>query len=242
MSFYVMACILLIETATEVCSTAVSVEGRVVALQEERHSTQHAALLTLQIEAAMQQAGLDYPAVDAVAVSAGPGSYTSLRVGASVAKGLCYALRKPLIAVDTLLALAYASRLQHLAEGTAAPTDWYLPMLDARRQEVWAAIFDADMRMLAEVQPVILENNLFEDFLAQTGLNATGRKLILSGNGAFKVKSVPPRQEAVRAWCSAEDLAYWAERKFQDSDFQDVAYWQPFYMKLPSVTTPRKKI
>ncbi|HND87790.1 MAG TPA: tRNA (adenosine(37)-N6)-threonylcarbamoyltransferase complex dimerization subunit type 1 TsaB, partial [Saprospiraceae bacterium] len=205
-----MARILLIETATEVCSAALAIDGVVVALQEEPQSTQHAALLTLQIEACMQQAGIEYADLDAVAVSSGPGSYTSLRVGASVAKGLCYALRKPLIAVDTLLALAYASRRTGDQAAPVRSGVLYIPMLDARRQEVWTAAYDADMNQVASAQPLVIENNLFENFISSLLRDSSHVELVFSGNGAFKVKNVRQGQEVAKTRCSAADLAFWA--------------------------------
>ncbi len=255
-----MARILLIETATEVCSAAMAVDGVVVALQEELHCTSHAALLTLQIEACVRQSGIPLHALDAVAVSRGPGSYTALRVGASVAKGICYALQKPLIAVDTLLALAAASKLDGLkfevrSTGvhqisnfkfqTPELQTFFMPMLDARRQEVWAAVYDAGMNVLAPVQPLIIENDLFENFIHTVIPDFSNVQVILSGNGASKIENVRHSKETVvisKNTCSSTDLALWAEQYFQDADFQDIAYWEPFYMKLPNITTPVKKI
>ena len=239
-----MARILLIETATEVCSAALAVDGVVVALQEELNCTSHSALLTVQIEACVRQSGIPLHALDAVAISQGPGSYTALRVGASVAKGICYALEKPLIAVDTLLALATSSAL-HPPPSTLRPPPYFMPMLDARRQEVWTAVYDAEMRLLAPAQPLIMENDLFEIFIRTAIPDFHNVQVILSGNGAQKLENVRHGKEAVQSTkktCSAADLAGWAERFFQISDFQDIAYWSPFYMKLPNITTSIKKI
>lgn len=249
-----MARILLIETATEVCSAAVAVDGSVVALREEPHCTSHAALLTLQIEACAREAGIPLHALDAVAVSQGPGSYTALRVGASVAKGICYALQKPLIAVDTLLALA-ASELERLkfevrSSGFPQASNfklqtYFMPMLDARRQEVWTALYDADLNLLAAAQPLIMENDLFENFIRAAIPDFRNVQVILSGNGANKLKNVPHSKEAVQGEkksCSANDMAQWAEQAFQIAEFQNIAYWEPFYMKPPNITTPAKKI
>jgi tRNA threonylcarbamoyladenosine biosynthesis protein TsaB len=127
--------ILLVETATEVCSVAVFSENRIIALSENQHCTNHAAELTLLVSECMKKAFLNFADLDAVAVSGGPGAYTSLRVGASVAKGLCYALDKPLVVFDTLLALAAAARKM-----TDTRKLLLLPALDARRQEVWMAL------------------------------------------------------------------------------------------------------
>lgn len=239
-----MARILLIETATEVCSTALAVDGKVVALQEELHSTNHAALLTLQIDACVHQAGIPLHTLDAVAVSQGPGSYTALRVGASVAKGICYALEKPLIAVDTLLALAKASATD-FPVSSAGHSHFFMPMLDARRQEVWTAVYDFEMNLLVPAHPLILENDLFENFLHSIIADFHNVRVILSGNGTLKLENVRQGEGTVIAAkknCSAADLAATAETYFQVLDFQDIAYWEPFYMKLPNITTSTKKI
>jgi tRNA threonylcarbamoyladenosine biosynthesis protein TsaB len=238
-----MAKILLIETATESCSVGVSVDGTVRSLVEDPSVNQHAERLTIFIEEAMRLAGLALPDLDAVTVSRGPGSYTALRVGASVAKGICYALGKPLIAVDTLLALA-AAGLE--AWRASSPGDrrvpFLMPMIDARRQEVWTAVYSASLELLTPAQPLILENNLFETFISPTLKGERPGVLILAGNGARKAKNVPLPEPTVFSQievCSASFLALFAERNFYASEFQDVAYFEPFYMKPPNITTPR---
>ena len=236
-----MARILLIETATDVCSAAIAVDGQIVALAEQLSTLQHAALLTLQIEACVRQAGWPLAQLDAVALSRGPGSYTALRVGASVAKGICYALDKPLIAVDTLLALALASRTE-LPEDHDSPHTLLVPMLDARRQEVWTAVYDEQGLLLAPAQPIIVENNLFEKFIEAFITDWSGTRLVFSGNGMRKMQNVPGSLRAVFSPvenCSAVHLAMLAERFFQASDFQEVAYFEPFYMKPPNITAPK---
>ena len=180
-----MAKILLIETSSEVCSAAISVDGKVVALSENLETQSHAALLTLQIRECCETAGIPLAQLDAVALSRGPGAYTALRVGASVAKGICYALDKPLIAVDTLLALAYASRIQYpnIPISQYPNTQIFVPMLDARRQEVWLAVYDSELREIAAAQPLILENNLFEAFVSEMAYGVEVGGIILAGNG-----------------------------------------------------------
>lgn len=243
-----MAKILLIETSGEVCSAAISVDGRVVALVEAPDTQSHAALLTLQIGECSNKAGIPLAELDAVAVSKGPGAYTSLRVGASVAKGICFALNKPLIAVDTLLALAHASRLWvgKMPSGnlpTVAPI--YVSMLDARRQEVWLAIYNDDLVEIAPPQPLILENNSFENFVFEKTGGAQIEWIVLSGNGMEKTRSGDNFKKAVfseQGKCSASYLADLAEQYFQSADFQDVAYFEPYYMKPPNITTPSKPL
>ena len=233
-----MAKILLIETATEVCSTAIAIDGKVVAMAEELQAQQHASLLTLQIETCVRESGIPLAAIDAVAVSSGPGSYTSLRVGASVAKGICYALGKPLIAVDTLLALAHAAHDRQAATV-------FIPMLDARRQEVWAAAYDASLREIAPAQPLILENNLFEKFIAGLPEQFRGGPFVVAGNGSHKLESASTGENTVFSVaknCCSGYFSALAERFFQNADFQDVAYFEPFYMKPPHITTPTRAV
>ena len=239
-----MSRILLIETATEVCSAAIAVDGEIVAIEEELHSLNHAALLTLQIDACVRSSGIPLAALDAVAVSRGPGSYTALRVGASVAKGICYALDKPLIAIDTLLALAWASREATVPSTLHPPSSaLFVPMIDARRQEVWLATFDAQLREIAPEQPLILENDLFEKYT--TGVISQPEEVlfVIAGNGSHKMKNVISRENLVFSPvknCSARYLSALAEQFFQSAEFQDVAYFEPFYMKAPNITTPSR--
>ncbi|MEQ1744272.1 MAG: tRNA (adenosine(37)-N6)-threonylcarbamoyltransferase complex dimerization subunit type 1 TsaB [Saprospiraceae bacterium] len=243
-----MAKILLIETATEVCSTAIAIDGTVVALAEDFNQPNHAACLTLLVESCSSQANIPLAELDAVAISRGPGSYTSLRVGAAVAKGICYALDKPLIAVDTLLALASASIGDHCASlasdapGANKPV-FYMPMLDARRKEVWTAIYDYNLREIVPAQPLILEHELFQIFLHNAPNALASGLLVVSGNGAKKMLNGDIFENAVFSEpriCSATHLAVIAEQRFQNADFQDKTYFEPFYMKPPNITVPKK--
>lgn len=233
-----MAKILLIETSSEVCSAALGVDGKLAAFSENLEVQSHAALLTLQIRACVEAAGIPLAQLDAVALSRGPGAYTALRVGASVAKGICYALEKPLIAVDTLLALAYAAREWDLG---CSESKVLTPMLDARRQEIWLGVYDAQLQEIAPAQPLILENNSFEKFVSEKiGGGEIGR-FVLSGNGMEKTRSGLLSKKAVFSEvnkCSARYLVTLAEQYFQKADFQDIAYFEPFYMKPPNITTP----
>ena len=209
-----------------------------VVLVENPQTRQHTALLTLQIRECVEKAGIGLVDLDAVALSSGPGGYTALRVGASVAKGICYALQKPLIAVDTLWALARAS-LRSLEQGQGANLV-LTPMLDARRQEVWLAAYDLEMRELVKAEPLIFENNSFEIWL-KTRVGAEGFVPVLSGNGMEKTRTGNFFSNLIYSKvsdCSAAFLAETAEDKFQKADFQDVAYFEPFYMKPPNITTP----
>lgn len=262
-----MAKILLIETATEVCSAGIAVDGRVVALAEENLPTSHAARLTTLIQDCIQQSGIALAELDALAVSRGPGSYTSLRVGVSTAKGICYALDKPLIAVDTLQALAVASLVDYgmgNADYTVHPevsqneegnnphsviriphSVFALPMLDARREEVWTALFNLKMQEVVSAQPLILKHELFYKFTEQLDDFNTETVFVISGNGAKKMKSAGINENVVFgavSACSAKYLAEPAERFFQNKDFQDITYFEPFYMKPPNITIQNKPL
>ncbi len=235
-----MAKILLIDTATPVCSAAIAVDGKVVALAEDTHALNHAALLTLQIGQCVKISGIALRELDAIAVSAGPGAYTSLRVGASVAKGICYALDKPLIGINTLYALAHASRAR---QGHFDLPSCYLPMLDARRNEVWLAAYDQSLVELLPAQPLILINNSLENLLLPLATHTQFGQFLIQGNGAKKVEAVGLFERPVileTILCSAADLSLPAEKAFQQADFQDIAYFEPFYMKPPNITTPNQ--
>lgn len=237
-----MAKILLIETATEVCSAAIAMDGTAVSLAEDPGQPNHAATLTLLIQECSRQAGLTLADLDAVAVSRGPGSYTSLRVGAAVAKGICYALDKPLIAVDTLLALATES--MRLFTGKEAANAVFMPMLDARRKEVWTAVFDHNLRELLPAQPLVLEHELFKNLMLPLPNFSSGQVLVISGNGSDKMMNAHIFENAVFSpvrSCSAAQMASLAEQIFQNADFQDTAYFEPCYMKPPNITISKRQ-
>jgi tRNA threonylcarbamoyladenosine biosynthesis protein TsaB len=235
-----MANILLIETATEVCGAAIAVDGQIVALQEELDTQSHATLLTLQIQQCVQESGIPLRDLDAIAVSRGPGSYTALRVGSSVAKGICYALDKPLITVDTLQALAWASRASwpHLTQAT-----FFAPMIDARRQEIWMALYDAQLREVVPAQPFVLEDDLFHKILPAKIWEQDGFSIILSGNGSLKAGSYFLAEETADGGVEKSSVGYLSHIAFEYikiGEFQDVAYYEPFYMKPPNITIPNK--
>jgi tRNA threonylcarbamoyladenosine biosynthesis protein TsaB len=237
---FILALILCIETATEICSVCLAQDGVVVSSITDPGSNQHIEKLTLLIEEVLD--GYAYSSLDAIAVSAGPGGYTSLRVGTSVAKGLCYSLQKPLIAINTLESLALASLRSYI---TTDPTQTVLalPMLDARRDEVCMQVFShvGDKKM--EIFQNFVSHKMFETLTQNTPQIDRNTVLILSGNGAKKCQNVPFLEKVVVSdvlECAAEYMVGIAEQKFQISDFQSVAYFEPYYMKAPSVTQQKK--
>ena len=225
-----MPLILNIETATEVCSVCLSQNGVVLALRENAATLDHAAQITLMIAGCFQEAGLPLAALDAVAVSDGPGSYTSLRIGLATAKGICYALDKPLIAVSTLQAIAWATTVEMPA------ADRYVPMLDARRMEVYWQAFDRNNQPLFDAEACILHPALFDPWLQ------AGQSVVCAGSGSDKARDVltAPGVSFSPVRCAAPHLVALAEAAFAKAAFADIAYHAPFYLKQPNITTPKK--
>lgn len=228
-----MAKILQIETATQTCSVAVAVNGDNVAIKEETAHNIHAGSLTLFIQEVMKQASLSYNDLDAIAVSKGPGSYTGLRIGISTAKGLCFALDKPLIAIDTL---------KMMAHGFLTVNSGYqglvCPMIDARRMEVYTALFSKSLEALAPVTAKIIDVDSFKDEL-QTN------EITFIGDGALKCSEVlkgPNASFSEFTFNSASNMNLLALAAYQNGQFEDVAYFEPYYLKDFMFTTPKKKV
>ncbi|RLJ74692.1 tRNA (adenosine(37)-N6)-threonylcarbamoyltransferase complex dimerization subunit type 1 TsaB [Pedobacter alluvionis] len=227
-----MAKILQIETATAICSVALSVNGKTISFKEEHGQNLHAANLTLFIDEVVRTAGLSYQEIDAIAVSKGPGSYTGLRIGVSTAKGLCYALDKPLIAIETL---------EMMAAGYLAQNPDYsgliCPMIDARRMEVYTSIFDLSLNIILPTEAKIIDETSFTDYLAQDTLT-------FIGDGAAKCAEVLTHQNAKfdeANFNSATYMSRLANKAFSNSKFEDVAYFEPFYLKDFVVTQSKKQ-
>ena len=225
-----MAVILSIETSTTVCSVALTEGDQIMAKEilflEQSHSTH----LTLLIEKVLQQVSLEMKELDAVAVSEGPGSYTGLRIGVSTAKGLCYALGIPLIGISTLKAMAFQVKEEQLDQGI------YVPMLDARRMEVYTATYDADLLTIEKIRPLILAQNSFAETLKT-------EQVFFFGDGAQKFSEILKHENArflenivPEAWA----VGVLANEKFLKEDFEDVAYFEPNYLKAYRATTPKK--
>jgi tRNA threonylcarbamoyladenosine biosynthesis protein TsaB len=234
-----MGTILLIETSTEVCSVALAGEGGVFDVEENLEGLSHAELLTSFIETILKRNSLPPGKIDAVAVSKGPGSYTGLRIGVSVAKGLCYALEKPLVAVCTLDALA--SHVSHNLNDFGIlpePGILFCPMVDARRMEVFFAVYNNNSDYIEPVSAKIISEDSF------SGLFETHRVLFF-GNGAAKCSNILKHQNAVFAGpqkVSARFMANIAWQKFLGGEFEDVAYFEPFYLKDFVATVPKNKV
>jgi tRNA threonylcarbamoyladenosine biosynthesis protein TsaB len=226
-----MALILCIETGTDVCSVALMRDGAVVALREG-DGQDHARALAVYIDEVLREAGAAPRDLDAVAVGRGPGSYTGLRIGAATAKGLCYGLGIPLVAVGSLDALARVAIADH---GAGFAADALLcPMIDARRMEVYAQIFDAAGRPLSPVGAHVIDAGSLGEW------RQTGREMVIFGNGAAKCASVLPWARLVDVSSSARGLAPAAEESLSARLVEDVAYFEPLYLKDFVATTPKK--
>ncbi len=227
--------ILCIETATEVCSVAISSQGKLLALEENHDGNAHASQLHNLVQKVLDSAGITLQDLDAVAVSKGPGSYTGLRVGVSTAKGYCYALGIPLIAINTLESLV---RALELGEREQATKSLYVPMLDARRMEVYCAVFDSHANMIRETEAKIMDETSFAYLLENN-------EIYFLGNGAAKCKGMithPHANFLDNVLCSAKGMVDAAFAAFQSKQFEDTAYFEPFYLKDFVGTTPKKLV
>ena len=227
-----MALILQIETATQVCSAALSQDGETIAIKELQANNIHAGSLTLFIQDVMAQRGFAYADLDGIAVSKGPGSYTGLRIGVSTAKGLCFALDKPLIAVGTL---------NMMAEGFMKANPDYqgliCPMIDARRMEVFTAVFDASLNLVQDVSAKIIDEQSYVEQLATNTVT-------FIGDGAEKCKAAISDANArfsSENYNSASNMSQMAFQAFTKGKFEDLAYFEPFYLKDFVLTTPKAK-
>lgn len=214
-----MAVILCLETATTNCSVAVAVDGKVKAIREVNDQKfSHAEKLHIFIEAVLREANIDKKELDAIAVSKGPGSYTGLRIGVSAAKGLCFALNVPLVSTPTLEVLAHQVK----------QSDGYIiPLLDARRMEVYSAVFNSRKKQVRETRAEILNEKSFKDYLHEG-------QTVFIGDGASKFKEICTHGNAVfldHKFPSSAEMASLAEAKYKRSDTEDVAYFEPFYLK-----------
>lgn len=214
-------------------------DGELLSLRESDEGRDHARKVGVFVDELLRETGIAPEDLDAVAVGKGPGSYTGLRIGVSFAKGLCYGLQKPLVAVGSLDALAEVAREDYEA-GILSVEGWenaYLcPMVDARRMEVYAQVFDADGRPQSEVSAEVIGTESFAAFRGQ------GRPFVIFGSGARKCADVLPDATLVEVTPSARGLARLAQQALDEGRTVDIAYFEPFYLKDFVVTTSRKKL
>lgn len=213
-----MGLILNLETSTKNCSVSLFKNGEMIAVCEEaKEQYQHAEKLHLFIQWCMEAAEVKPKDLEAICVSKGPGSYTGLRIGVSAAKGLCFALGIPLISINSL---------HVLAQGYKGEADLITPMLDARRQEVYTAIFNHEMTELSPTEALILEANSFDKY--------AHKKIAFIGDGSTKAKEILNQNhsaEFIYQLPSARHMGKWAEHMFNNNIFEDTAYFEPFYLK-----------
>ncbi|MGB3149506.1 MAG: tRNA (adenosine(37)-N6)-threonylcarbamoyltransferase complex dimerization subunit type 1 TsaB [Maribacter sp.] len=215
-----MGLILNLETATTNCSVSLANDGEVLALKE--HDTpnySHSEQLHVFIQECMEKAGRNLSELDAIAVSKGPGSYTGLRIGVSAAKGLCFSIGVPLISIATLKSMAFQIKV---SEG-----EFIIPVLDARRMEVYSAVFNSDLKQIRETRAEIIDEKSFEDY-------TKNQKVSIVGNGAEKIKPIlkyPDIKFESYIIPSAKDMAPLSFKKYLEKDFENIAYFEPYYLK-----------
>ena len=221
---------LCIETATEVCSVALGNATGDIVVRETSRKNSHTETITVFIRECMDEWKIDFPQLSAIGISQGPGSYTGLRVGTSTAKGIAFAHDIPLIAIDTLFGLAYGIK-ELVDEG-----DLIMPMIDARRMEVYTAVYDHQLKLFRSTNNLILHDGILDE-ITDKG------KLWLCGNGAVKAEKIKTDRDIVihPSICSASHLIAACQAKYLTKDFVDIAYFSPFYLKSPNITKPKKK-
>ena len=229
-----MAVILNIETSTEVCSVALTSEGQVLDHRENYEGQTHATLLSQYVKEMLEYARTREMKIDAIAVSIGPGSYTGLRIGLSEAKGLAFGLQVPLIGVNTLQLMTVGTMFNHFIEEDNV---LYVPMIDARRMEVYTAAYNAALEPVVAPQAMILDENSFGDLLEQ------GYTLVVMGNGSDKARQVLTH-DRVRFIGGIKPVAVemlaLAEKAWREQQFLDVAYSTPLYLKEFQATKPKR--
>lgn len=226
-----MPILLNIETSTDICSVCLSKDGQVLSIRETERSYSHSEVIAVFIDECVKEAGIEMKAIDAVAVSQGPGSYTALRIGAATAKGICFALSVPLISIGTLDALKQS------IHNKAGDNDLIIPMIDARRSEVYRCVYDSKGMILAEVEPIILEEDTFVEYKEYDNL-------LFCGDGAPKSKSILTikNSQYYDEECSAKHMIALSEDKLANKQFEDISYYEPFYYKGPNITVQKKNI
>ena len=233
---------ILIETSTALCSAALAENGKITSYRESSAPKAHASLTAVFIEEMLSERGVTLTDCDAVCVSMGPGSYTGLRVGVSTAKGLCFGSGKPLIAIgtlDTLVAQA-AMEIQNQAEngiGHIGDIKYIIPMIDARRMEVYAAAFTPDGRQITETAPAIIDENSFAKELEEG-------KVVFIGDGAGKCSEVirHPNAHFIQCHPKASAMLTPVTSAYKEKRFEDAAYFEPFYLKEFVATVSKKKL
>jgi tRNA threonylcarbamoyladenosine biosynthesis protein TsaB len=250
-----MSLILALETATPVCSVALARNGEILALRESTTPNAHSSVLTVFIEDLFREASLQFADLDAISVGMGPGSYTGLRIGVAAAKGLCFALDKPLIAVPTLEAMAaginYEFKNSSENQGSGIrdqnpkpktqnpkPETLFCPMIDARRMEVYCSVFDESLKVIRPTEAVVVEENSFDALLSE-------HRVLFAGTGAEKCRDIlsdkPNAFFLENFQASSIFIIPLAEKRFHENRFENLAYFEPYYLKDFIAGKPRVK-
>ena len=233
-----MAMLLCIETSSVNCSVSLFNKGRLIACREASRGYSHAEKLHPFIQEILEESGIKTKEIQGIVLGAGPGSFTGLRIGSAASKGLCFALNIPLITIPSLKNMAMSVRSN--ADQLNLDQKFVLcPMIDARRMEVYCAQFDQDLNQISEAKPLILDESTFSDQLSK-------EKIVFFGDGMNKMKGFyENHSNAVfveEILPTSKVMAEMAEKKFLEKDFEDVAYYEPFYLKGFQATTPKKLI
>ena len=233
-----MSLILCIETGTDICSVGIARDGELMSLRESDQGRDHAKQVAVFVDELLRETGVKPDELDAVAVGMGPGSYTGLRIGVSFAKGLCYGLNIPLLAVGSLEALTDVA-IKDYEAGIIQVEGWdeafLCPMVDARRMEVYTQVFDSKANPLSSVTAEVVDENTLAEHRAATD------HFVVFGSGAAKCAEILGA-ELIDVTPSVRGMATIAEQKFADGNFADVAYFEPYYLKDFVVTTSKKKL
>ena len=233
-----MSLILCIETGTDICSVGIARDGELMSLRESDQGRDHAKQVAVFVDELLRETGVKPDELDAVAVGMGPGSYTGLRIGVSFAKGLCYGLNIPLLAVGSLEALTDVA-IKDYEAGIIQVEDWdealLCPMVDARRMEVYTQIFNSRCEAQSEVSAEIITEDSFSQWRAKG-------KLVIFGNGAAKCQEMLPDAIYINVAPSARGLTRIAHQLFEAGKTEDIAYFEPFYLKDFVVIPSKKKL
>jgi tRNA threonylcarbamoyladenosine biosynthesis protein TsaB len=236
-----MTCLLAIETSTKFCSLTLAVDGESIFDRISLAGASHASQLGVFALEAVKYARANHFKIDAIAVSAGPGSYTGLRIGISEAKGLCYGIEIPLIAIPSLKILVSAC-FSHLASSFSleeiSAERLYCPMIDARRMEVYTALYDSNLNEIHPVQAKIITENSYKEYLDE-------HPVVFFGDGSDKCHKVVQSPNALfvkNIYPNAKALIPLAEKAFENGEFADVAYFEPFYLKEFQATIAKNKV
>lgn len=233
-----MSNLLLIESGTNVCSIALASNGKVIGVKESNDEKAHASQLTSFIEQLVKETGLSISYLDAVVVSKGPGSYTGLRIGVSAAKGICYAAEKPLISVSSLDSMVYGAISLYESIIVNKSVDLFCPMIDARRMEVYTSLYDKSLNKIKDTEAVIVDETTFSNLLSN-------HKILFFGNGALKCKEIINNPNAIfidNFTPSAQFMIPLAMKAIEGNSFEDVAYFEPYYLKDFVATVSKKNL